>query len=170
VRARPGRPLLPVAALAVGLIAAVALAQDAGPGRKLPDRGQQHVEQGTPITYPEYPPASGPHWPRWAPWGVYAEPVPEEMFVHNLEHGGIVILFKCPGPCPDVLRQLEATFAALPKSKYGHVKAVVSPNARLKTRFALLAWTRIDELDRFDRERIVRFVQAWQDKGPEDVP
>ena len=141
-----------------------------GPGRQMPDRGRTHVPQGTRITYEESPPASGSHWPVWAKWGVYTEPIPEEVFVHNLEHGGVVLLYNCPGPCPDVVRQLEETFAALPKSKYGHVKVVITPSARIKTRFALLAWTRLDEFDRFDRARVVRFVTAWQDKGPEDIP
>jgi hypothetical protein len=158
-------------ALAAWVVAGVvtAPAQD-GPGRKLPDRGQEHVPQGTKITYQEYPPSSGKHWPVWAQWGIYKEAVPEEVFVHNLEHGGIVILYNCPTPCPDMVRQLEETYVALPKSKFGHVKVVVSPNPRVKGRLALLAWTRIDDLDRFDRDRILRFVQAWQDKGPEDVP
>jgi hypothetical protein len=141
-----------------------------GPGRKMPGRGQTHVQQGARIPYEEYPPTSGSHWPVWAKWGVYTEPIPEEVFVHNLEHGGIVLLYNCPTPCPDVVRQLGETVAALPKSKHGHVKVVITPNSRIKTRFALLAWTRLDEFDRFDRQRVVRFVTAWQDKGPEDVP
>ncbi len=156
-------------ALLAGLLASGAPAQEA-PGRPMPDRGRQHVAQGTPITYQEYPPTSGSHWPVWAQWGIYREPVPEEVFVHNLEHGGVVLLYNCASPCPEVVRQLEETYAAVPKSKYGHAKLVVSPNSRIKTRFALLAWTRLDEFDRFDRERILRFVRAWQDKGPEDVP
>jgi Protein of unknown function (DUF3105) len=160
-------PLAAAALLVIGLLPASA--QD-GPGRKLPDRGQEHIPQGTKITYQEYPPSSGKHWPVWAPWAIYKEAVPEEVFVHNLEHGGIVVLYNCATPCPDLVRQLEESFAALPKSKFGHVKVVISPNPRVKGRLALLAWTRIDDLDRFDRDRIVRFVQAWQDKGPEDVP
>jgi hypothetical protein len=160
-------PLALAALLVAGVLAAPA--QD-GPGRKLPDRGQEHVPQGTKIPYQEYPPSSGKHWPVWAQWGIYKDAVPEEVFVHNLEHGGIVILYNCATPCPDLVRQLEETYAALPKSKFGHVKVVVSPNPRVKGRLALLAWTRIDDLDRFDRDRIVRFVHAWQDKGPEDVP
>ncbi len=155
--------------LALCLAAVSAHAQD-GVGRKMPDRGQKHVEQGTAIPYEEYPPTSGPHWPVVAKWGVYPEPVPAEVFVHNLEHGGIVLLYNCASPCPDVVRQLQAIYPALPKSKHGHVKVVVSPSARIKTRFALLAWTRLDEFDTLDRERIVRFVRAWQDKAPEDVP
>lgn len=172
---RAGRPR-PALAMALGLALAAwlgtapALGQDSEPGRKMPDRGQQHVPNGTAITYPEYPPTSGPHWPQWASWGVSPAPVREEVLVHNLEHGGVVILYRCDGPCPDLLRDLEATFRALPPSKYGHVKAVLSPNPRLRTPIALLAWTRLDELERFDPERILRFVRAWQDKGPEDVP
>ena len=155
--------------LAAGVLVVTVAAQPE-PGRKMPDRGQTHVSQGTPITYDSYPPTSGSHWPVWARWGVSQDPVPEEVFVHNLEHGGIVLLYKCATPCPEVTRQLEEVFRTLPPSKYGHVKVVLSPNARLRTRFALLAWTRLDEFDQLDRERIARFVRAYQDKGPEDVP
>ena len=159
-----------VLAATAWLTAAPAPGQEAEPGRKMPGRGQEHVADGTPIAYQEYPPTSGPHWPRWAPWGVSPTPVPAEAFVHNLEHGGVVLLYRCPTPCPDVVRELAETFRALPPSKYGHIKVVVSANDRIKTRFALLAWTRLDEFDQLDRERIVRFVRAYQDKGPEDVP
>ena len=93
---------------------APASAQD-GPGRKLPDRGQEHIPQGTKTTYQDYPPASGKHWPVWAPWGIYKEALPRR-FVHNLEHGGIVVLYNCATPCPDLVRQLEETYAALPKT------------------------------------------------------
>jgi hypothetical protein len=161
--------LLLVAGLAVGLVAGPALPQD-GPGKKMPDRGRQHIPPGTPILYEEYPPTSGAHWPVVARWGVYTEPIPDEVLVHNLEHGGIELLYNCATPCPDVLRQLPGVFESMPKSKFGHVKMVIAPNPRLKTRFALLAWTRLDEFEQLDRERVLRFVQAWQDKGPEDVP
>jgi hypothetical protein len=154
--------------LAVGLVAP-ALSRD-GPGKKMPDRGRQHIEAGTAIPYEEYPPTSGSHWPVFARWGVYTEPIPDEVLVHNLEHGGIVLAYNCPTPCPDVVRQLPELFESLPRSKFGHVKVVIAPNPRLKTRFALLAWTRLDEFERLDRERVLRFVQAWQDKGPEDIP
>jgi hypothetical protein len=154
------------------LVAAPALGQAPadGPGRLMPNRGQQHIEVNTPIPYEEYPPTSGSHWPIVAKWGIYNQEVPAEVYVHNLEHGGVVLLYHCTPGCPDVVRQIEELYPTLPKSKFGHVKVVVSPNGRIKTRFALLAWTRLDEFERFDRERVLRFVRAWQDKGPEDVP
>jgi len=101
---------------------------------------------------------------------VYDEPIPEEVWVHNLEHGGIVILYHCPTPCPDLERQLREVYATFPGSKYGHVKLLVTPYPRLKTRLAILAWTWIDELEEFDRERLLRFYRAHLDQGPEDVP
>ena len=63
-----------------------------GPGRRMPDRGGGHVPEGQPVPYPSYPPTSGPHWPRPAPWGVYDFEIAPEVYVHNLEHGGIVVL------------------------------------------------------------------------------
>jgi hypothetical protein len=164
------RTLAALVALLTVAVAAPAQAPPEGPGRLMPDRGEQHVPQGQAIPYPEYPPASGSHWPVTAKWGIHRAPVPEEAFVHNLEHGGVVVLYHCSTPCPDLQRQLEELYASFPKSKFGHVKVVVAPNARLKSRVALLAWRRLDELPGFDRDRILRFVQAWQDKGPEDVP
>jgi hypothetical protein len=36
---------------------------------------------------------SGTHAQRWADWGLYAQAVPHQYQVHNLEHGGVVIHF-----------------------------------------------------------------------------
>ena len=141
-----------------------------GPGRKLPDRGQEHVPQGTRITYEEYPPASGKHWPVWAPWGSTRTRCPKKSSSTTSSTAGSSSSTTARPRARDLVRQLEETYAALPKSKFGHVKVVVTPNARPKGPLALLAWTRLDDLDRFDRDRILRFVHAHQDKGPEDVP
>jgi hypothetical protein len=77
-----------------------------------------HVSEGSTVAYETNPPNSGPHYPVWARWdqtyaaGVLARP----YWVHNLEHGGVVFLFNCPGAggCPDVVAQLEELEASLP--------------------------------------------------------
>lgn len=159
-------------ALAVLIVAGswMVLGGSAEVGRSMPNEGRQHVPLGTQVRYGHYPPTSGPHWPRPAPWGEYEQEVPEEAWVHNLEHGGIVILYRCDTPCPELVRQLREVYATFPKSKYGNVKLLIAPNQKLKTRLAILAWTWIDEMDEFDRERLLRFYQAHVDRGPEDVP
>jgi hypothetical protein len=159
------RPILIVLVL-VGF-AAVASAQ----GRQIPDEGQTHIPNGRSGVYKAaYPPTSGQHWGNtWADWEMYDDPIPPEVFVHNLEHGGIVLLYRCDAPCPIVadLRDLYRTF---PNAKNGKVKMVVAPDPKINTPFAILAWTWLDELPGFDRERLLSFYRAHVDRGPEDVP
>jgi hypothetical protein len=50
------------------------------------------------------------------------------------------------------------------------VKLVVAADKKIKSPIVILAWTRIDELPAFDRERLLRFYRAYVDRGPEDVP
>ncbi len=144
-------------------------------GVQVPDEGRNHVQDGSAITYQHYPPASGNHYPRPAPWGTIGtadRPLAEGSFVHNLEHGGIAILYNCPQPCPELVQQLEAFVRSGPKDpKYGETKIVMTPYSRgMQHQIALLAWDWIDELDTFDRARLVKFYQDHVDKGPEDVP
>src|SRR4051794_21406825 len=62
----------------------------------------QSYHVGGPIDYADRPPAGGPHDPCWAPWGVHSEPVADDHWVHNLEHGGIVYLYCCTDCDDDV--------------------------------------------------------------------
>ena len=108
--------------------------------------------------------------PSPAPWGVYEQEIPPETWVHNLEHGGLVILYHCVTPCPDLAQQLREVSATFPRSKWGHVKLLVAPYGQLKSRLAILAWAWIEELDDFDRARLLRAYSARVDQGPEDLP
>ena len=134
----------------------------------------QHVPDGSPINYPSSPPTSGPHYPAPASWGVSDSPLAEGRFVHNLEHGGIAILYKCPADpaaCTALKQQLQDVYKLLPADRQFHeVKAVVSPYERMNHQIDLLAWGWIDELDQFDGDEITRFYQAHVDQGPESVP
>lgn len=46
-------------------------------------------------------------------------------------------------------------------------KLIVIPRPNLDSAIALTAWTRIDKLSSFDKARIVRFIDAFRDRGPE---
>ncbi len=54
-----------------------------------------HVPIGTPVTYGSNPPSSGPHYPVWAAFQEYATPVDRRYYVHDLEHGAVVLLYNC---------------------------------------------------------------------------
>jgi len=86
------------------------------------------------------PPTSGPHY-GFNPdgsvgtvvWGAYTEPVQLARLVHNLEHGGIYILYGSDVPAATV-DQLRAF--------YDHHKngTVLAPYPKLGDKFALGAW------------------------------
>ena len=56
-----------------------------------------HVAVGTTIMWDSNPPSSGEHYPIWAAYQEFTEPVPRGFYVHDLEHGGIVFLYNCGG-------------------------------------------------------------------------
>ncbi len=65
-----------------------------------PDDCRSHIcfdydtcAQTTPV-YIHNPPIGGPHYWVWANWGIHAEVVPRGYWVHNLEHGGVVFLYR----------------------------------------------------------------------------
>ena len=54
---------------------------------------RNHVPEGQSLAYSTTPPTSGDHWERWADCGFYPEGLPDELIVHNLEHGNIVVSY-----------------------------------------------------------------------------
>ena len=172
---RLGRTELFIAAVVVLAIAvALYLLLNQSPpravGRQVPLEPVTHHQPGTPLTFQNYPPSSGPHYTATQPWGVYQQEVPEGFWVHNLEHGGIIFLYNCPAGCPDLQKQLEDTFKTFPPGKYGQVKLIVAPYSKMQSKVAAVAWGWILELDQFDREKLLEFYKAHVDRGPEDVP
>lgn len=63
------------------------------------------------VTYSVTPPVGGDHNGTWMNCGVYAEPVPTERAVHNLEHGAIWITYQPSLPRAEVnqLRSFEGS-------------------------------------------------------------
>ena len=51
--------------------------------------------------YNSEPPTSGPHLPYIAPWGIHTRPIPNELQVHNLEDGGVMVQYNCE--CPELV-------------------------------------------------------------------
>ncbi|MEW5992249.1 MAG: DUF3105 domain-containing protein [Chloroflexota bacterium] len=126
--------------------------------------GSQHVTVGTRIRYGFCPPTSGSHYsaagagplrPGFYGPGDAAGP---GGWVHNLEHGYVVALYRCAdGNCPPE-PELEAlrTFAANgPPTQAAAAcgyrsKVLVARFDDLSTPFALVAWDRALLLDAFD--------------------
>lgn len=133
-------------------------------GERLADQGRDHISRGQPHpAYNSNPPTSGWHAPQPANWGSYRAEIPDEVVVHNLEHGGIWISYKDPGD-GTLVEQLEGL-----ASRY-RSKVIVTLRAKNDRPIAVAAWGRLMKLDTYDEKRIVVFIEAFRDKGPERVP
>ena len=92
-----------VAVLAVGALVYNSFSSKVDPAlakvvETYPSEGANHIPTGERVTYRTEPPNSGPHYAQWAPPGFYDRPLPDELLVHNLEHGHIIIHYR-----PDAL-------------------------------------------------------------------
>jgi hypothetical protein len=139
-------------------------------GRQVEVEGRDHVDAGAPIDYRSRPPSSGPHYARTARYGVTERELEPGYWVHTLEHGGIVIVYRCEQSCPDLVGQLRRVYAAAPPSqRFGVVKMSVLPYGDMDHRIAAVAWGWVDEMDQIDAERLVGFYRAHVDRGPEEA-
>lgn len=64
----------------------------------------------------------------------------------------------------DMCKSLVEKLGEFPK-KWDRV--IVVPRVGMEKPLAVTAWTRIDYLDGFDKERIEKFISAYHNKGPE---
>jgi hypothetical protein len=147
-----------------------------GPVAILPDEGRGHLEPGVRYgaDYRTKPGTSGPHWqtlpsagvPTGAParWGIYDRPIPDEVLIHNLEHGGIGLHYNCPEGCPELVEQLRGIIGRNPS------QFILAPYPDMDRKIAVTAWRHLLYLDEFDEAKIREFVDAYQDRAPESVP
>ena len=102
------------------------------------------------IDYPSLPPVGGDHNACWTTFGVHARELADDYWVHNLEHGAVVLLHNCPDGCAEERAQLEAMTEGRPF-------ALVMPYAKLPTRFGLVAWEYRLLSDCFDETAFAEF-------------
>ncbi len=162
------RRLLITVAIIVAIAAAVAwgvwAATRPKPGVAYPDQGRAHIYAGE--RHPPYnsnPPTSGWHLPAPAAWGFYANELPDELVVHNLEHGGIWISYKNPNDS-QLTEKLEALARRFP------VKVIITVRPKNDSPIAVAAWGRLLTLDHYDEQQTIAFINAFKNKGPEQVP
>lgn len=136
-------------------------------GQRQQDQGREHIADGQRFgQYNSTPPTSGPHWPRWAADGVYDTAQPDEFLMHNLEHGYVVISYNQIAPTD--LSALKALRSRIPADRFSRKKIIIRPYERIPAgSIALTAWTWLDSMQGYDEQRILRFVVAHRNQGPE---
>jgi hypothetical protein len=134
-----------------------------------------HVAIGSVIQWDSNPPSSGEHYPIWAAYQAYTSPVPRGYYVHDLEHGAIVLLYKCaPAGCADVAAQLQAVSDAIPSDPLCaaagsgvRVRTVITPDPLIDVPVAAAAWGWTYTAECLDRPTLEQFALAHYGHGPE---
>jgi hypothetical protein len=139
------------------------------------DMGNTHVLPGDKVTYQVCPPASGHHINQsgYGPlqpkvYGPDDQSVPNG-WVHNLEHGGLVLLYSCDKGACDTdadIQQLRDFSAGFPTSAVcgippGVVGPVVARFEQMPTRYAALVWDRALYLDTLDARTVYDFYLRY---------
>jgi hypothetical protein len=147
-------------------------------GQVTRDLGRNHVETGSSVTYEFCPPTSGSHYnaSRLGPippvfYGKDDTTVPEG-WIHNLEHGAMVVLYRCPEGCgTDAQTALGALQQQLPASPLCGFppgsNVVVTRFDQLPTPYAAVVWGRVFFLNSLDVGTITTFYAQSADRAPE---
>jgi hypothetical protein len=132
-----------------------------------------HVDEGSPTTYDSRPPIGGTHYPVWyRSFGLAPDVVVAGYWVHNLEHGAVVLLYKCDVACSDLEPSLRELYAGLPavgnnERLSGGPRLLITQYNDMDHPFAMVAWGHRLELDQLDRQRMANFYARFIDRGPE---
>lgn len=155
------------------------------PGYVQPDMGVRHPSTGNKVTYAYCPPASGSHFnasgigPIQARlYGPGDRAIPEG-WIHNLEHGGIVVLYRGNEGDPGIteagqadMRTLYDTFPNSPICGItpGVSGPVIARFDEMATPYAAIVWGRVLPLDTLDTAQIFDFWAAWGDRTSPERP
>jgi len=138
--------------------------------------GQTHVAECSAVHYGTNPPSSGDHYPVWAAFEIYSNPIPEGYWVHDLEHGAVVLSYNCPNGCDsdvaaakDMLTALPADPLCLASGSSASRRSVMTPDPHLDVPFAASAWGYTLRAQCFDADVFRSFVTRHYGAGPEDL-
>jgi hypothetical protein len=125
------------------------------------NQGVNHIPYGTQHeVYNSELPSSGSHYnDASAPalWGIYTQELPPEVFLHNLEHGGVVIAYS-PNLPPLQIKNLRKLFGNPSSDRsFSAGKYILIPRSANKQPIELASWTRTYSLTSYDQSKIEKF-------------
>lgn len=131
------------------------------PGIQVPIQSREHISAGA--KHDEYNspvPVSGPHSSTGG-WGFQEKSIPAENYIHNLEHGGIVILYK-----PDISQENMDKIEKYANKKW---KVLATSSKIIPSPISIAAWGWYQLFDEFDKESMNAFYKAHLNRAPENV-
>jgi len=150
------------------------------PGYVQPDMGNSHVAVGTVVKYTYCPPASGRHYFASGQGPIPARPygptdtVVPEGWVHNLEHGGLVILYKGAEADQTALRKLYDAVPVSPVCGFqpggNSPGPVIARFDDMAWPYAALVWDRVLPMQTLDQAAVLDFYARYgEQNNPEKL-
>ena len=142
-------------------------------GEPVDEMPHTHINPPATVTYNHNPPTSGCHYNLGygdAPvqTGVYNQPVQSEYWVHNLEHGYVVVLYNCPSGCDTQFKALQTWYHQLPPEPgFPYPKVVVLPYTGMDVPFAAVSWDWYDPIPVFSIAEVQRFYDNHKHQAAE---
>jgi hypothetical protein len=132
-----------------------------------PDMGHLHTGPGDKVTFTYCAPASGTHYNASSRGPIAArvygpgDNVIPQGWIHNLEHGGLVVLYQgdSAGATPEGQAQMRAFYQAFPPVT--DCGPVIARFDQMSSPFQALLWGRVLPLDTFDEAQITAFWNQW---------
>lgn len=126
--------------------------------RQVTTESATHVDEGAPLTYAHRPPSSGMHYgtvPQPQEYRMYDTPLTPGRWVHMLEHGAVVVLYR-PDLCDDnCVQQLGSFYDQAPRSNLVGIRHLaITPYQDMDHAIAVVAWGYVDELDVGDGDKV----------------
>lgn len=147
---------------------------EAGPAPSLPSgctpirspeiQKATHIAAGATGSYNTTPPSSGEHYSSPARAGGYTEPIPDEVQVHNLEHGHVVVQYR--DLAVDQIDQLEEVVLDDPKM------ILMAPYPDMDPVVAFTSWGKIQTCDVWTNgipALLTYFILKNRDNAPESI-
>ena len=143
--------------------------------REFPAQPAEHTDDLTEkIEWNSSPPTNGKHYQAPAIWGAYDEPLQLIQVVHNLEHGGVYVLYG-DGVDDATVERLQGFYDDDPTGM------LLAPLPSLGKRIALGVWTapeddpaggtgRLALCPSFDEDAFRAFRDEYRFTGPERFP
>jgi len=154
--------------LVVAAAVVLVVIQPPAPGLSFPDQGNLHIAaiEEPHVVYNSRPPSSGPHLGGLASWGESDLQLPPELYVHNLEDGGVVLAYSCGSSCPELVEGLRGSLQHFDGRNLLLMpyQDIVDTDG-LAHRAAAVAWGRVfyfDDLDEATGRQLEEFIQTFE--------
>ena len=141
-----------------------------GVGVRQADDGRGHIADGVAGgPYSSTPATSGTHWATPTNWGIYSTALPEELVLHNLEHGGLVIWYQPTALADGDLAALTAYVRTQVASE--RFKVILTPwgGSDFGHPIAVTSWNWLLYLDTADIDQVRAFLDDHYGEAPEPL-